>query len=73
MTDNERKSEFAWALADQLTHSLAKKSIDLQMEKPEAKQWARTWAACGLFGYPTKGEAARQIADFLGFELGPDK
>jgi hypothetical protein len=61
----DRKREFIKALAQFLVGNQAHKSILLQMEKPEAKEWAALRNATPLMGYPTVSEAIETLEEFL--------
>lgn len=60
------KQAFVAALADYLVTDQARKSILLEMGKPEAKQWAALRATTPLQGYPTLEEAKAQLTAWLG-------
>ena len=62
----ECKAAFIKALARYLVEKQAMKSIELQMEKESAKEWAALRSATPLFGYPTVEEAEAQLTEFLG-------
>ena len=57
--------EFVHALAAFLAGGQAMKSIELQMGKESAKQWAALRATTPLFGYPTIEEAEQTLREWL--------
>lgn len=59
------KAQFIHELAKYLVGDQAKKSIELQMGKESAKQWAKLRSATPLFGYPTVEEAEAELTKFL--------
>lgn len=61
----ERKKQFIHELAVFLVGNQARKSIELEMGKESAKEWARLRNATPLFGYPTVEEAEAQLSEFL--------
>jgi len=62
----EKKRRFIRALAEFLAGDQARKSIELQMGKDHAKEWAALRSACPLHGYPTVEEAEQELTEFLG-------
>lgn len=63
--EKSKRDLFIRALAEYLAGDQALKSIELEMGKPSAKEWAklRNWSP--LFGYPTVEEAEKQLSEFL--------
>lgn len=61
----DRKAEFVRALAEYLVGDQARKSIELEMGKESAKQWAKLRGAAPLMGYPTVEEAEKILTEFL--------
>lgn len=62
---NTRKDLFIDALADYLTRDLGDRSIRLQMNDPNAQEWAKLYQAAGLHGYATKKEAVKALREML--------
>jgi hypothetical protein len=62
----ERRAIFIKKLARYLVGDQARKSIELQMGKQDAKEWADIRGATPLFGYPTVEEAEKKLTEFLG-------
>jgi hypothetical protein len=62
---NERKQAFIKELAKFIAGDSARKSIELQMGKESAKEWAKLKMASPVFGYATVEEAEKQLTDFL--------
>lgn len=63
----ERKRNFIKALAKFLVGNEGRKSIELQMGKELAKEWAELRGATPLHGYyPDVEEAERELEEFLG-------
>lgn len=60
-----RKQIFIRLLAEYLTADQARRSIELEMGKPDAQVWARLRSASPLFGYPTVDEAEEALTEFL--------
>lgn len=60
------KQRFIRALAAYLSSDLARKSIELQMGKPSAKEWASLRSETPLHGYQTIDEAEQVLGKFLG-------
>lgn len=60
------KNRFIKRLAEYLVKDQAKKSIQLEMGSPAAKEWAALRRETPLFGYPTVEEAERTLTEFLG-------
>ena len=65
MSDADRKKAFIRRLAVFLAGDQARKSIELQMGKPSAREWAELRDLTPLFGYPTVDEAESQLTEFL--------
>ena len=65
MKDPERKQAFIKQLAIYLVGDQAHKSIELQMRKESAQQWADLRGKTPLFGYPTVEEAEQILTEFL--------
>ncbi len=59
------KERFIHELAIFLTERQAKKSIELEMGKEHAAEWAKLRSATPLFGYPSVEEAEKQLTEFL--------
>lgn len=59
------KEEFIKALAVYLVKDQARKSIELEMQKPAAEEWAALRSLTPLFGYPTVEEAVTVLTEFL--------
>lgn len=62
----ERKRLFIRALAEFLAGNAAQKSIDLELQRPWAIEWAKVRSATTLFGYPSVDEAEMELTAFLG-------
>lgn len=62
---NQRKVEFIKKLARYLAGNQAQKSIELQMGKDSAKEWAELRSTTPLVGYPTVEEAEHVLTHFL--------
>lgn len=62
----EQKQRFVRALAEYLSADLARRSIELQMSKPEAQQWAKLRGETPLRGYQDVDETERVLGEFLG-------
>ncbi len=60
-----RRAAFIEALAGFLVNNQAMKSIELEMNKPSAIEWAKVRGATPLFGYPTLEEAVEVLNGFL--------
>lgn len=61
-----RKKEFIRVLAKFLAGDEARKSIELQMGKQLAKEWAELRNATPLFGYyPDIEKAVKELEEFL--------
>lgn len=56
-----RKEQFIKALAVFLVKDQAQKSIELQMGKTSAKEWAELRSKSGILGYPTVEEAESHL------------
>jgi len=61
----DKKARFVRELAVFLVASQARQSIDLQMRKPHAVEWAALRATTPLRGYPSVDEAEKVLAEFL--------
>ena len=61
----ERKKRFIRQLAVYLAGSPARKSIELQMGIPAAKEWAELRNETPLFGYQSVDEAEQTLTEFL--------
>jgi len=59
------KEEFIKELAKYLAGGQAKKSIELEMGKESAKEWAALRSKTPLFGHPTVEEAEKTLREFL--------
>lgn len=62
----QRKKLFIRALAEYLVGDQTRLSIELEMGKPHAREWATLRSKTPLIGYPTVDEAEQVLADFLG-------
>lgn len=62
----ERQREFVHHLAVFLAGDAARKSIDMQLGKPYANEWAALRNSTPLVGYPSVEEAEQQLIQFLG-------
>ena len=60
-----RKNVFIMELAEFIAGNQARKSIELQMGKESAKEWAKLRGASPVFGYGTVDEAYEVLVDFL--------
>lgn len=60
-----QKKAFIEALAHYLVDGQARRSIELEMGKEAAKEWAKLRHQTPLFGYPTFEEAYAQLVTFL--------
>lgn len=65
----KNKVLFIKQLAQFLAGDQSRKSIELQMGKSSAKEWAELRNLTPLFGYPTMEEAEQTLADWLGVNL----
>lgn len=65
MTKEEKKEQFIKQLAKFLVADQVHKSIQLQIGKLEAKQWAELRQTTPLFGHPTIEEAEKCLTEFL--------
>jgi hypothetical protein len=65
MSREERKAHFIRQLSEYLVGDQANKSIELQMQKPDALMWAKVRGATPLHGYPTVDEAEAILKEFL--------
>jgi hypothetical protein len=63
----QRRKNFLHALAVFLSGDSARKSIDLEMGKPYAKEWAALRNATPIFGYLTVEETELQLTEFIGW------
>jgi hypothetical protein len=61
----DRKKAFIRELAEFLAGNSARKSIELQMGKESAKEWATLRAASPLVGWVGVDEAEAQLTEFL--------
>lgn len=61
----EAKERFIRQLAQFLAGNQARKSIELEMGKESAKEWAALRATTPLFGYPSVDEAEATLREFL--------
>jgi hypothetical protein len=61
----EGKRLFVRALAEFLAGDQARKSIELEMGRPHALEWAALRHRSSLSGYPTVDEAERALTEFL--------
>ena len=59
------KQLFICRLAEYMAKDVAVKSIELEMGKPPAKEWARLQNLTPLCGYPTVKEAEKVLTEFL--------
>jgi hypothetical protein len=64
-SDKDQKKRFIKGLAEYLVKDQAKKSIQLEMGNPEAKEWAALRSLTPLKGYPTVEEAEHVLMWFL--------
>lgn len=62
----EKKRRFIRQLAVYLADEPARQSIELQMGKPSAQEWARLRQTTPLMGYATVDEAEQLLTEFLG-------
>jgi hypothetical protein len=62
---NQRQKQFVRALAEYLAGSSARKSIELQMGKESAKEWATLRSATPLSGWVDVPEAEIVLTKFL--------
>ena len=60
-----RRKVFIMELAEFIAGNQARKSIELQMGKESAKEWAKLRGASPVFGYGTVDEAYEVLLDFL--------
>lgn len=61
-----QKQRFVRALAEYLSADLARRSIELQLGKPDARQWAKLRGETPLAGYQDVDETERVLGAFLG-------
>lgn len=61
----QRKHDIIVALAEFLTTDVARKSIELQMGKPDAKAWAKISNLLGGSGYDTKEQRITLLTDLF--------
>ena len=59
------KQIFIHRLAEYMVKDQAMKSIELEMGKPSAKEWAAMRSLTPLHGYPTVEEAEKVLTEFL--------
>lgn len=59
------KEKFIKELAKYLVENQVQKSMELQMGKESAKEWANLRGFSGLHGYPTVEEAEEHLKKFL--------
>lgn len=62
---SEKKNEFIRALAEFLVEDQSIKSINLQLGKEGAEEWAKLRRHTPLQGYPTVPEAIEILTEFL--------
>jgi hypothetical protein len=62
----EMKKAFVRAVAEYLAGGSAMKSIELEMGKPHALEWAKVRQAANLMGWVTVEEAERHLTELLG-------
>lgn len=62
----EKKRRFIRQLAVYLADEPARKSIELQMGKLSAQEWANLRQTTPLMGYTTVDEAEQLLTEFLG-------
>lgn len=62
---NATKAEFIHALAEYLSANLARRSIELEMGKEAAREWAKLRDHTPLFGWQTVEEAEKALTEFL--------
>ena len=60
-----RKAAFIRALAEFLSTDLGRKSIELEMGKDSAREWAKLRSTTPLFGYQSVEEATQVLTTFL--------
>lgn len=65
MKRTRRKEMLIKELALFLTEDAGRKSIELQMEKPDAQAWARLRTTAGISGYATPQEAVEILQELL--------
>jgi len=58
----------AKALAPYLSEDQARKSIDLQLGKPYAREWAQIRTAANVRGYATTDDTERHLLALFGVE-----
>ena len=61
----EDKKRFVEALAEYLVDDQAKKSMELEMGKPDAEMWAKMRNLTPLRGYPTVERAIHELTVWL--------
>jgi len=61
----DKKQKFIHELAKYLVGNSAEKSIKLQMETKEGKEWANLLNHTPIFGWKTIEEAEEILTDFL--------
>ncbi len=62
----ERKARLIRLLAEYLSGEPARRSIELEMGKPDAQQWAQMYNAAGVIGYATVEETERLLTELIG-------
>lgn len=67
-----QKQRFLRLLAKYMADDQAMKSIELEMGKAHAKEWAELRQSTTLFGYPTVREAEVELGQWLGIEPAPE-
>ena len=63
MADREK---FVRLIAKYLVEDAVKKSIALQLQRPDAIEWSEIRATTPIFGYPTVEQAAAELSEWLG-------
>lgn len=64
-TRNLRKEAFILALAEYLAGQMGMKSIELEMGKPHAAEWARLRDAANLLGWLSVAETEKHLKELL--------
>jgi hypothetical protein len=59
------KQTFIHRLAEYMVKDQVQKSIELEMGKPSAWEWAHLRSLTPLHGYPTVEEAEKALVEFL--------
>jgi len=62
---NDLKKRFIHELAEYLVRDQVEKSIELHMDRPDAKAWANLRNLTPLAGYPTVEEAEEKLTQWL--------